>query len=163
MVLPRHHCAQVGNQACDLHSQATLPQHLGAHVYGCLAPLLALATPAMIDHMLGHPDRRWGRHLDHLPPPCPTSPSQPTGALRTRPDAVCNHPRWHFPTPSMIILCLPLLARLLLPGFWLFHMRFGKCRWRRLLLFQLLNALLGRCQLLLKQAYSLPGLLELLF
>src|SRR5260221_6583683 len=39
-----HHRAQVGKQARDLHSQTALPQHLGAHVYGGLAPFLALAT-----------------------------------------------------------------------------------------------------------------------
>src|SRR5258708_15359361 len=102
MVLPRHHCAQVGNQACDLHSQTTLPQHLGAHVYGCLAPFLALATPAMIDDMLGHLDRRWGGHLDHFPPPGPTSPSPPAGALPTPPHAAFNHPPWPLPPPSLI-------------------------------------------------------------
>ena len=63
----------------------------------------------------------------------------------------------------MIILRRALLARLLLTGFRLFHIRFGKRGGRRLLFFQILDALVGRCQLLLKQTHLLQGLLECLF
>src|SRR5437588_696315 len=68
----------------------------------------------MIDHMLRHLDRWWRRNLDHLSPPCHTDPSQPTGALRTRPYPVFDDARRRFPTPPVIMLRLPLLARLLL-------------------------------------------------
>ena len=117
----------------------------------------------MIDHMLAH--LHWGRSwdLDHLPPPGYADSSQPTGALRTRPDAVFDDPRRRFPTPPMIMLRRPFLARLLLTTFWLFHIRFGKRgRWR-LLLFQLLDAFVGNDQLLLEQLYSLQGLFQLVF
>jgi len=96
---------------------SAVPQHLGAHIQRRLAPVLALAPPAMRDHMLPHLDRwRWGE-LDHLPTPRSADPSQPTGAHRTRPYPVCANPRRRFPTPPRSMLRLPLLARLLLTGF----------------------------------------------
>jgi len=51
----------------------------------------------------------------------------------------------------MIMLRLALLARLLLTGGFLFYIRFGKRGRRRLLRFQLLDALLCSCQLLMQR------------
>jgi len=63
----------------------------------------------------------------------------------------------------MIMLRCAFLARLLLVGWGLFHMRFGE-RWRRrLLLLQLLDALVSGAQLLFEDVYSLQGLLQFIF
>jgi len=63
----------------------------------------------------------------------------------------------------MILLRLLLLEWLLLTGLWLFRIRLGKRRRRRLLLFQFLDALVRSSQLLLEQVDLLQGLLKLLF
>jgi len=76
---------------------------------------------------------------------------------------VFDDARRRFPTPSMIVLCRAFLAQLLLLGWRLFHIRFGK-RWRRrLLLLQFLDAPMGCGQLLFEDAHSLQGLPQLLF
>jgi hypothetical protein len=65
--------------------------------------------------------------------------------------------------PCAIVLRISLLA-LLLPHFcWLLHIRFHKRWWWRLLLLQLLDALVGHCQFLLRDAQLLQRLGELFF
>src|SRR2546421_924371 len=114
--LPRgfaHHRAQIGNHAGQLHSHTSLPHHLGAHVQRRFSPRPALATPAMIDHMLGHLDGWWRWQLDHLPMARHTHSSQPTATLRTHTDAVLDHARRLVPTPGMIVFGVTLLTWLL--------------------------------------------------
>ena len=71
--------------------------------------------------------------------------------------------RRRFSSAAMIMLRRTLLARLLLPGLRLFHIRFGKCGRRGLEFFQFLDALVCCRQLLFQDTHSLQGLLELLF
>ena len=117
----------------------------------------------MIDHMLAH--LHWGRSwdLDHLPPPGYADSSQPTGALRTRPDAVFDDPRRRFPTPPAVVRGVALLARLLLTRWCLFHGRFDERWWRCLLLFHLLDTLVGSRQWFLQDVDLLQRLAQLLF
>ncbi|MGZ3645719.1 MAG: hypothetical protein ACXVCM_17920 [Ktedonobacteraceae bacterium] len=129
-----------------------MPDHLGTHVQRRFSPRPALATPAMIDHVLGHLDRRRRRQLDHLPTACHTHSSQPTATHRTRPDQVLYNLGRLFSTPCAIIPGIALLAGLLFLRLRLLHMRFHKRRWRRFLLFQFLDTLVSCCQRLVQQA-----------
>src|SRR2546423_254418 len=101
-----------------------MPDHLPTHIQRRFSPRPALATPAMIDHMLAHLDGRVGRQLDHLPTAGHTYPSQPTATHRTRADAVLDDARRLFPTPGAIMLRITLLARLLFPLLRLLHIGF---------------------------------------
>jgi hypothetical protein len=76
---------------------------------------------------------------------------------------VFDDARRRFPTPPMIVLRCAFLARLLLIGWGLFHIRFGKGWRRRLLLLQFLDALVCCGQLLFEDTHSLQGLPQLVF
>ncbi len=91
--------------------------------------------------------RGW-HHLDHLPPTRLTESSQPIATLRTIDDLMLHDARGHFPSSSVIVLGLSLLARLLFAFWRLEHIGFDKGgRWRFLLL-QLFDLTLGFGQLL---------------
>src|SRR6266567_4088576 len=138
-----HHRAQIGYQARDLHPEASLSHHLSAHIYGGLPPRAALATPAVVHHMLRYFDLRWGRQLDHLSAACHTNASQRTCTYWTVLDEVFDGARWGFPTPTVIVFRITLLTLLLPRGLGLDHIGFHEWRGRRLLLFQFLDACLG--------------------
>src|SRR5260221_3241400 len=136
-----HHRPQVGNQAGNLHAEASLSHYFPTHIQWGFPPGARLPTPAVVHDMLRHFDWRGRCKLDHLSPTCHADPSQRIRTHRTLLDRMLHDTRRSLQTSSVIV---PRIALLLL-GFWLDHIGFHE-RWgRRLLLFQLLDAFLRHC------------------
>src|SRR2546430_460260 len=108
--------------------------------------------------MLRHLDCGRGRQLNHLAPTDHADPPQGACAHRTIPDAMLDDLRWGFTLACVIVRGITLLPLLLGFGLRLLHIGFDKRCWRRLLLLQLLDALVSRRQLLQVLALPLLGL-----
>src|SRR5947207_10779213 len=102
-------------------------------------PLLAMATPPLVDPVFGdfHGVRGW--QLDELTTTRHCYPSELLLAIWTGLDEMLLDLGWPLSFARFIVLRLALLARLVL--LLLFHLRFDECCRLFLLLFQLLYLL----------------------
>src|SRR6266567_712905 len=64
-----HHRAQRGDQTGQSYSNTSLPKHFCTQLYWCFVPFLAPGAPAFENLMVGHLDRGWEWHIDHLAHP----------------------------------------------------------------------------------------------
>src|SRR5260221_10302442 len=160
-----HHLAKIGSQTGNLPAEASLSHPLPAHIQGRFPPGATVAAPAVVHDVLGHFDGRRRGQFDHLSPTGHADASQRTRTHWTVLDTMLNDLRWGFALPSVIMLGIALLPLLLGFGLGFDHIGFDERRRGRLLLLQLLDAFVSRCQLLVQRVIfclHCPHLLQVL-
>jgi hypothetical protein len=135
------HRAQVGDEAGYANTQAPLAQHLPRQVQPRFLPAPTVRTPAL--EMLAHLDRGRQGNVEYQAPSRQTHTAQTTLTDGAAGDGVGNDLGRQVALPHAVELWRPLFAGVLRPHR---HVRFGKGRRRRLLVFQLGNPLLGSGQ-----------------